>query len=96
MAKDATLNVRMDAEVKAKVEKLYRDMGTSFAEAVRMFAVQSLKENGMPMIVAADRTNTYDRFARYTQKVLELEVANGKTMPGTVDDGTGKENRKEA
>lgn len=30
MAKEATLQVRMDAELKDKVEALYRDMGTSF------------------------------------------------------------------
>ena len=51
MAKEATLQVRMDAELKDKVEALYRDMGTSFAEAVRIFARQSVRENGMPFVV---------------------------------------------
>ena len=31
-----------------QVEALYRSLGTSFAEAVRMFAQQSLQEGGMP------------------------------------------------
>lgn len=48
MAMDATLQVRMDKEVKTQVEALYRGMGTSFAEAVRIFAQQSLREGGMP------------------------------------------------
>ena len=48
MSRDATLQVRMDAEMKERVEKLYRSMGTTFAEAVRMMAAQSLIENGMP------------------------------------------------
>ena len=48
MAMDATLQVRMDKEVKSQVEALYRGMGTSFAEAVRIFAQQSLREGGMP------------------------------------------------
>ena len=48
MSMDATLQVRMDAEMKERVEKLYRSMGTTFAEAVRMMAAQSLIENGMP------------------------------------------------
>lgn len=51
MAKEATLQVRIDAELKEQVEQLYRDMGTSFAEAVRIFARQSVQENGMPFII---------------------------------------------
>ena len=45
---DATLQIRMDKEIKSQVEALYRGMGTSFAEAVRIFAQQSLREGGMP------------------------------------------------
>ena len=51
MAKEATLQVRMDAELKDKVEALYRDMGTSFAEAVRIFARQSVRENGCRLLL---------------------------------------------
>ncbi len=47
MAKEATLQVRMDAQLKESVEMLYREMGTSFAEAVRIFAKQSMIENGI-------------------------------------------------
>ena len=36
MAKEATLQVRMDAELKEQAEALYREMGTSLAEAVRI------------------------------------------------------------
>ena len=43
MAMDATLQVRMDSQLKEQVEALYRSMGTSFAEAVRIFAQQSLR-----------------------------------------------------
>ena len=59
MALDATLQVRMDAEVKEKVERLYKSMGTTFAEAVRMMAAQSLAENGMPFTVTANRGKAY-------------------------------------
>lgn len=48
MAMDATLQVRMDGQIKNSVEELYRSLGTSFAEAVRIFAQQSLLEGGMP------------------------------------------------
>lgn len=48
MAMDATLQIRIDSTLKEQVEALYRSMGTSFAEAVRIFAQQSLREGGMP------------------------------------------------
>jgi len=48
MAMDATMQVRMDSQLKEKVEKLYKDMGTTFSEAVRMFAQQSVAEGRMP------------------------------------------------
>ena len=48
MSMDATLQVRMDGELKAQVEELYRSLGTSFAEAVRIFAQQSIRDGGMP------------------------------------------------
>lgn len=48
MAEQAILQVRMDPELKEQVEALYRQMGTSFAEAVRIFARQSVEEKAMP------------------------------------------------
>lgn len=48
MSMDATVQIRMDKELKSQVEELYRSLGTSFAEAVRIFAQQSVREGGMP------------------------------------------------
>lgn len=48
MAKEATLQVRMDSELKEQAELLYKQLGTSFAEAVRIFARQSVEEQAMP------------------------------------------------
>lgn len=65
MAKEETLQVRMDANLKEKAEVLYREMGTSFAEAVRIFAKQSVLENGMPFVISANHRNTYGRLSKY-------------------------------
>lgn len=59
MAKEAVLQVRMDASLKAEAEQLYKDMGTSFAEAVRIFARQSVRENGMPFMISAGSGHIY-------------------------------------
>lgn len=70
MAKEATLQVRMDADLKEKAENLYREMGTSLAEAVRIFAKQSVQENGMPFVMTANRKNTYGRLSGYADPGL--------------------------
>lgn len=73
MAKEATLQVRMDADLKEQVEALYREMGTSFAEAVRIFAKQSVIENGMPFVVTANSKKTYGRLSKYANTDLIVE-----------------------
>ena len=52
----AVLQIRMDAETKEAAENLYRKLGTSFAEAVRIFAVQSINEQGFPFVPKDYRT----------------------------------------
>lgn len=47
--KDAILQIRMDSNMKRDVEKLYKEMGTSLAEAVRILAAQSLIQKTMPI-----------------------------------------------
>ena len=83
MAKDGLVQVRMDAKLKEEVENLYRDLGTSFAEAIRMFAVQSIKVQGMPFRIAKP-TSTAGSLSKYASADLipleddafEKEVAN--------------------
>ena len=59
MAKQAVYQVRMDEDIKNQVEDLYKRLGTTFAEAVRVFAVQSLREHGMPFVPSETRGKTY-------------------------------------
>lgn len=51
MSKEAIMQVRMDSAIKEKAEKLYASLGTSFAEAIRIFAAQSIEENRMPFVI---------------------------------------------
>lgn len=76
MAKQAILQVRMDPELKEQVESLYRQMGTSFAEAVRIFARQSIEEKAMPFTM-----HLSPELSKRT-----LGIANGKyTIPDDID-----------
>lgn len=51
MAMQSVLQVRMDTELKEAAEKLYEELGTSFAEAVRIFAKKSVDEQAIPFSV---------------------------------------------
>lgn len=59
--KEATLQVRMDADLKEQAEELYKKLGTSFAEAVRIFAKQSVRENAMPFRISMTEQETDKR-----------------------------------
>lgn len=48
MTHDTILRVPMDSKLKEQAEQLYFQLGTSFEEAVRVFAAQSVLENRMP------------------------------------------------
>lgn len=75
MSKQSTLQVRMDSDLKEQVESLYKAMGSSFAEAVRIFARQSVAENAMPFKVHVP-----------VNKRRELGIANGKyNIPDDID-----------
>lgn len=79
MAMDATLQIRMNSDLKAQVEELYRNMGTSFAEAVRIFAQQSLREGGMPFrptLKAWEDMTAQDINAKLLQS--EADIAAGR------------------
>lgn len=70
MAKEATLQVRMDAELKEKVEALYKSMGTTFAEAVRIFARQSVEENAMPFVIRVPEKSARGLASKYANPDL--------------------------
>ena len=56
MAKDSILQVRMDSHTKEQAEILYHSLGTSLAEAVRIFAAQSIIEGGFPFQPMKNKT----------------------------------------
>ena len=73
MAMESTFQVRMDSELKAQVEALYRSLGTSFAEAIRIFAQQSLRDGGMPF------RPTLKAWDEMTAQEISAKLAKSKT-----------------
>ena len=57
MAKSATINVRIEPEVKANVEKLFSSFGITVSDAINIFLYKSLMEGGLPFEVKQPRFN---------------------------------------
>jgi DNA-damage-inducible protein J len=51
MAKTATLNIRIDPEIKTASERLFSNFGITISDAVSIFLHQSLLVNGLPFEV---------------------------------------------
>ena len=84
MAMDSTCQIRMDTELKTQVEELYRSLGTSFAEAVRIFAQQSLREGGMPFrptLKTWDELTEQEISAKLAKS--EEDILNGRVFSQT-------------
>ena len=48
MAKESIIQIRMDETIRKDAEEVYRKLGTSLPEAIRVFTAQSILENGFP------------------------------------------------
>jgi DNA-damage-inducible protein J len=57
MSKTASLNIRLDAEIKKSAEAVYSHYGLSLAEAVTVFIHQSCNVGGLPFDLRPLRPN---------------------------------------
>lgn len=74
MAKSATINVRIEPEVKANVEKLFSSFGITVSDAINIFLYKSLMEGGLPFEVKQPRFNAE------TEKAIQeaRDIMSGK------------------
>ena len=57
----STIQVRVDDDLKAKSDSLFRDLGTDTTTAIRMFLTQAVAVNGFPFDIKrhTSETNPY-------------------------------------
>ena len=64
--KSTVMQFRMDMGLKQEAEALFRELGTSFAEALRIFARQCVLTHSMPISIALPQHETASgSFAKY-------------------------------
>ena len=64
--KSTVMQFRMDSELKRDAESLFRELGTSFAEALRIFARQCVLTRSLPSaITLPQQPSASGAFAQY-------------------------------
>ena len=55
--KTSTFQMRINPEIKARVEEVYAQQGLSFTDAVNLFIQQSLNMGGLPFLASSENAD---------------------------------------
>lgn len=75
---NASMNIRMDSEVKKQAQRLFSELGLDMTTAVNMFLRQSIRTHGIPFEVKLDVPNSE------TLDAID-DVNNNRNMSRTFD-----------
>ena len=73
MSRQEIIQIKIDSDLKNNVELLYHNLGTSFPEAVRIFASQSIKEKGFPFVVEDYKVNKTSSLGIFSNVLYDKE-----------------------
>ncbi len=79
MANTATVQVRMDAELKKQAEKALKSMGLNMSTAINLFMHQVANQGKIPFEITAANTPNAE-----TRKTIN-DVRNGKNLSKSFD-----------
>ena len=76
MTKTATINMRVDPEVKADAESIFSSLGMTLTEAINVFLHKSVMEGGLPFDVRQPRYNAQTEAAmREARDIMSGTIA---------------------
>ena len=83
----STIQVRVDDDLKAKSDELFKDLGTDTTTAIRMFLTQALAVNGFPFEIKRANANPYGALTEH--EILDkLEKSREHAEQGMYKDAT--------
>ena len=80
MAKNATVRARIEPELKAEVEKLFKELGVSTTEAINLFYKQVKLRNGFPFNVVIPNETTEKVFKDTDAKINLIRCEDAEDM----------------
>ena len=82
----STIQVRVEDELKAKSDSLFRDLGTDTTTAIRMFLTQAVAVNGFPFeIKRRTEANPYEPLSE-EEMLAKLKMAKEQGKFRDADD----------
>lgn len=86
--KTSTFQMRINPEIKARVEKVYEQSGMSLTDAINCFIQQSLNVGGLPFVVTQ---NSQDALRNMAITQLMAEIRAGRESVKTESDWVSEE-----
>jgi len=72
----ATIQVRVDEELKVKSDELFKELGTDTTTAIRMFLTQAVANNGFPFeIKRNDKVENQYKYLSEDEIFAKLEIS---------------------
>lgn len=80
----ATIQVRVDEELKTKSDQLFKELGTDTTTAIRMFLTQAVANNGFPFeIKKVKTTESPYRYMTEDELFSKLEISRKHAAEGS-------------
>lgn len=81
----STIQIRVEEELKAKSDELFKSLGTDTTTAIRMFLTQALAVNGFPFEIKRRNVNPYEALTE-AELLEKLEKSREHAAQGMVKD----------
>ena len=81
-----SIQVRVDENIKKRVEELYSNLGLNISSAINIFFRQSLKERGIPFMLKEEngKEQNYSNIIQRLEKHYNKDIAN---ISGEIENG---------
>ena len=73
----ASINVRVDDELKKQSEMIFEELGMNTSTAINIFLKQVIRSNGIPFMVQADPFYSDENKARLQKSIERMESMEG-------------------
>ena len=83
----STIQVRVDDDLKAKSDELFKDLGTDTTTAIRIFLTQALAVNGFPFEIKKVSAKPYEALSE-TEILDKPEKSREQAAQGMYKDAT--------
>ena len=90
MANTVLFNFRMDAQVKAEMEKVCNDLGMNMSTAFNIYAKKIAREHRIPFELTTDPFYSESNMAVLRESIRQLE--RGETVTKTIEELEAMEN----